>query len=58
MGPTGAGRTATASTVNFVLIPPLAYVANFTATLTGSAARPDIQFTLSSKTQTQAGYGQ
>jgi hypothetical protein len=56
ISPAGAAAT-TQSTVNFVLIPPVAYVANGTATLTGNAARPDIQFTLSSKTQTQAGYG-
>jgi hypothetical protein len=44
-------------TANFVLIPPVAYVNNGTATLTGSADRPSLLFTTSNTSEILAGYG-
>ncbi len=44
-------------TLNFVLIPPVAYVTNGTASLTGSADRPSLLFTTSNTTEILSGYG-
>lgn len=56
---TGAGTSAANSVkVNFVLIPPIAYLTGNTSSLpSGSAARPGIEFTLSNSTATLAGFG-
>ncbi len=56
---TGSGTsTATSVKVNFVLIPPIAYLTGNTSSLpSGSAARPGIEFTLSNSTATLAGFG-
>ena len=42
---------------SFVLIPPVAYVTTGSATLTGSADRPSLLFTVSNSTETLSGYG-
>jgi hypothetical protein len=56
--PSATGSTTTPSiTASFVLIPPVAYVANGTATLSGSADRPSIEFTLMGTNQTLFGFG-
>jgi hypothetical protein len=56
-----ATGTTTASTptitASFVLIPPVAYVANGTATLTGSADRPSMLFNISTSIEQLSGYG-
>lgn len=56
---TGTGTAAATSVkVNFVLIPPIAYLTGNSSSLpTGSAARPGIEFTLSNSTATLAGFG-
>jgi len=41
---TGTTPGTAVGTVNFVLVPPVAYVTSGTATLTGSAARPSLLF--------------
>ncbi|HEV1285092.1 MAG TPA: hypothetical protein VNU44_07270 [Bryobacteraceae bacterium] len=54
--PTGTS-TGSAITASMVLTPPVAYVTNGTASLTGSADRPSIQFTLTNAGETFTGYG-
>jgi hypothetical protein len=56
--PTGTSTSsASAISASMVLIPPIAYVTNGTASLTGSADRPSIQFTLTNAGETFTGYG-
>jgi hypothetical protein len=63
LSPVTTGTTTGATTppsvkVNIVLIPPIAYLTGNQTTLpSGSAARPGIEFTLSSATQTLSGFG-
>jgi len=52
-----ASTTAPSVTATFVLIPPVAYIANGTATLTGSAGRPSIQFAIMGTNEMVFGYG-
>jgi len=54
---TGAGTTTPLVSANFVLIPPVAYVANGTASLTGNADRPSLLFTTSNTSEILSGYG-
>jgi hypothetical protein len=54
---TSANVSTPLLTANFVLIPPVAYVASGTAILNGSADRPSLLFTSTSATETISGYG-
>jgi hypothetical protein len=57
---TSTGTTTSTTpliTANFVLIPPVAYVSNGTATLTGSGDRPSLLFTTSNTSEILSGYG-
>jgi hypothetical protein len=54
---TGATVATPLLTANFVLVPPVAYVASGTASLSGSADRPSLLFTSASSTETISGYG-
>lgn len=55
---TGTTPGTAVGTVNFVLVPPVAYVTSGTATLTGSAARPSLLFTAGGNpAEAVAGYG-
>jgi hypothetical protein len=63
-GSSATGTTTTTTTTatptisaSFVVIPPVAYVPNGTAVLTGSADRPSLLFTSANSTQTISGYG-
>jgi hypothetical protein len=55
---TGTTTSTTALlSVNFVLIPPVAYLTTGTATLTGSQDRPSLLFTTSNTSEILSGYG-
>jgi hypothetical protein len=52
-----ATSTTPLVTANFVLVPPVTYVNNGTATLSGSADRPSFLFTTSNTSEIVTGYG-
>jgi hypothetical protein len=56
---TGTTTTSTAITASFVLTPPITYPTTnaYSASPSGNAARPGINFTLTTATETVSGYG-